>query len=292
MLQRAPWIAAGRAGYGAATLAVVTALLLLAPRPALSAEGVVLGYEGYLGGLHMLTAEVELARNAKRYRMETTANGRGLFGWLVKWRSKAVTEGAITPDGRLRPQWHQRDIAQRGRNAKVIQIEYRDDGVPLVARMRAGAEANFTERTERRGTMDPMSAVAAIIDQMAAGAACAGKFEVFDGKLRYDVAARPQKSSVLNGNKYMMYRGEATRCNLLLTPIDGFEEKRPDNPRERKPAGDDALELSMWFASPGPGMPAVPVMASARTEYGGLRIYLARAEAVAVSEPTLRAEAR
>lgn len=280
-----------RPGWSFATLAVVTALSL-APRPALSAEGVALGYEGYLGGLHMLTAQVELARNDERYRMETTARGRGLFGWLVNWQSKAVTEGLIAADGRLRPQRHQRDIAQRGRNAKIVQIEYRDDGVPLVARMRAGAEANFTERPARRGTTDPMSAVFAIIDQMAAGAVCDGKFEVFDGKLRYDVKARPKKPSVLNGNKYMMYRGDATRCNLLLTPIEGFEEKRPDNPRERKPADDGSLELSMWFASPGANMPAVPVMASAKTDYGGLRIYLARAEAVTVSEPTLRAEAR
>lgn len=278
-----------QAGYGAAMFGV-TAVLLFAPRPALSAEGVVLGYEGYLGGLHMLTAEVELARNAERYRMETTANGRGLFGWLVNWQSKAVTEGAIAADGRLRPEWHQRDIAQRGRNPKIIQIEYRDDGVPLVARMRAGAEANFTERAERRGTMDPMSAVAAIIDQMAAGAACKGTFEVFDGKLRYDVKARPQKPSVLNGNKYMMYRGDATRCNLLLKEIGG-KKKYPDSPRDRKPA-DDSLELSMWFASPGKGMPAVPVMASARTDYGGLRIYLARAESVTVSKPMRRADAR
>jgi len=288
VLRRTSRIVAGRAGYRVATLAVAAALLL-APRPALSAEGVTLGYEGYLGGLHMLTAKVDLARNAERYRMETKAVGRGLFGWLVNWQSTAVTEGAIATDGRLRPQRHQRDISQRGRNAKVIQIEYRDDGVPLVARMRAGAEAKFTERPARRGTMDPMSAVAAIIDQMTAGAVCDGKFEVFDGKLRYDVVAQPKKSSVLEGNKYMMYRGDATRCNLLLTPIDGFDEERADNPRDREPADDGSLELSMWFASPGENMPTVPVMASASTEYGGLRIYLARAETVTPGDPTLSA---
>ncbi len=90
-------------------------LVMIPPRPALSAEAVSLGYEGYLGGLHMLSAEVELVRGEERYRMETTALGRGLVGWLLEWSSKATTEGVITAYGTPSPVRHSRDIAQRGR---------------------------------------------------------------------------------------------------------------------------------------------------------------------------------
>lgn len=276
-------------------LAMVILVILMAisgPRPAASAEGLALGYEGYLGGLHMLTAEVELARNEAAYRMETRARGRGLVGWFFDWSSNAVTEGDVEADGELKPRWHQRDIAQRGRNPKAIQIEYRDDGVPMVARMRVGDEAMFHEAAERRGTMDPMSAVTAIIDQMAGGAACSGNFPVFDGKLRYDVTARMGKPGNLKGNKYMMYRGRAARCELVLEAIDGFEDETEPNPRERGSLGDDTMVLTMWFASPADGLPSVPVLASADTDFGGLRIYLARAETAIVPTEGQRAEAR
>ena len=273
--------------------ALVIVMAIAGPRPAASAEGLALGYEGYLGGLHMLTAEVELARNETAYRMETRANGRGLVGWFFQWTTNAVTEGVVEPDGALRPRWHERDIAQRGRRPKAIQIEYRDDGVPLVARMRVGDEATFTPASERRGTMDPMSAVTAIVDQMAAGTACSGNFPVFDGKLRYDVTASMGDSKRLNGNKYMMYKGEAARCDLVMRAIDGFEEEEhKGSPRERGSPGDDTLTLTMWFASPANGLPSVPVLASADTDYGGLRIYLARAETAEIPTEGQRAEAR
>jgi len=269
------------------------ALTLLGPGPAQAAEGVALGYEGYLGGLHMLTAEVQLVRNAKRYRMETIAEGQGLLGWIFEWRSSALTEGVVTDSGALRPELHERDISQRGRHLKAIRIEYREDGVPLVARMRVGDEAHFAEADERRGTMDPMSAVAAIMDQMTAGKECAGKFAVFDGKWRYDVAARKGEPRTLNGNKYMMFHGDAARCDLVLTPIDGFDDDEAiGSPRDRETPQDDTMALTMWFASPRDGMPAVPVMASATTDYGGLRIYLARAEAADLPTEGQRADAR
>ena len=278
---------------GLVTAVFVILLAISGTRTAASAEGVALGYEGYLGGFHLMTAEVEMARNDKNYRMETNAEGRGLIGWILDWRSRAVTEGVVGEDGNLRPLRHRREMARGGKPAKIMQIEYRDDGVPLVARLREGDEANFAEAQDRKGTVDPMSAVTAIIDQMAAGQACAGRFQVFDGKLRYDVTAKMGEPRRLEGNKYMMYKGSAERCDLVLKAIDGFDDDQPKgNPRERKPAADDTTVLTLWFASPAEGLPSVPVMASADSDYGGLRIYLARAEAAEIPTEGLRAEAR
>ena len=269
----------------------VIVMAVVGPRPAASAEGVALGYEGYLGGLHLMSAEVEMARNEKNYRMETTAEGRGLVGWILDWQSKAVTEGAIGDNGELRPLRHRRDMIRGGKPAKIMQIEYRDDGVPLVARLREGDEAKFAEVEERKGTVDPMSAVSAIVDQMAAGQVCAGNFQVFDGKLRYDATAKMGEPRSLEGNKYMMYKGAAERCDLTLKAIDGFDEDElKGNPREREAPSDDTMVLTMWFASPAEGLPSVPVMASAESDYGGLRIYLARAEAADIPTEGQRAE--
>lgn len=273
------------------TTLVLAAALAAPTRQAAASEGVALGYEGYFGGFHMMTADVQLVRNEERYRMETTAVGKGLVGWMFDWRSHALTEGAIADDGSYRPELHKRDIAQRGRRPKAILIEYRNDGIPFVARMRVGDEARFTERAEKRDTLDPMSAVAAIIDQMTVGARCAGTFKVFDGKLHYSVTAREGQADVLSGNRYMMFEGEAARCDLTLTAIDGFEEKFRGNPREREVVSDESLQLTMWFAAPQDGMPAVPVLASADTSYGGLRVYLSRAETADVPAEGARAEA-
>lgn len=279
----------------AAGVLVAAFLAMILPRPALSAEAVALGYEGYLGGLHLLTAEVEIVRGEERYRMETNAQGRGLVGWLLEWSSKAVTEGVIAADGSPRPLRHSREIAQRGRKAKAITIEYREDGVPLVARMRVGDEARFKPFSERKGTMDPMSAVTAIMDQMAGGAPCEGKYAVFDGKERYDVTARPGKPGTLPGNRYTMFSGAATRCDLVLTPVvDDREKKFTGNPRMRanRPVDDGSMKLTMWFASPVEGVSPVPVLASAKTSFGGLRIYLTSVEKLAVPPQMKRAENR
>lgn len=282
-----------RAALAAGAL-MVAFLAMILPRPAQSAEAVALGYEGYLGGLHLLSAQVEIVRGEERYRMETSARGRGLVGWLLEWSSKAVTEGVIAADGTPRPVRHSREIAQRGRKAKAINIEYRADGVPLVARMRVGDEAKFKPHSERKGTMDPMSAVTAIMDQMAGGAPCEGKYAVFDGKERYDVTARSGKPGTLTGNRYTMFSGAATRCDLVLTPVDDREKKFSGNPRLRanRPVDDGSMKLTMWFASPVDGVSPVPVLASASTAFGGLRIYLTSAEKLAVPPRMQRAENR
>ena len=280
--------------YGSGVALLAALLFALTARPAMSAEAVALGYEGYLGGLHLLSAEVELVSDDSSYRMVTRATGTGLFGWLLAWRSTAVTEGVVNPDGSLRPLRHSREIAQRGRNPKALEIEYREDGVPLVARMRVGDEAKFRPAKKRRNTIDPLSAVTAIIDQMAAGAPCKGAFPVFDGKLRYDVTAKPGEPMQLAGNRYTMFSGQASVCILVLKAIDGFDdEEELGNPRERAAEPDDeTLDLTMWFASPGEGLPTVPVRASADTDYGGLRLYLARAGELVVQPGEKRAEAR
>lgn len=272
----------------------VILLAIAGPRPAASAEGVALGYEGYLGGFHLMTAEVQLARNETGYRMETNAEGRGFLGWLLNWQSKAVTEGVIGADGNLRPLRHRRDMIRGSKPAKIMQIEYRDDGVPLVARMREGGEAKFAEAEDRKGTIDPMSVVSVIVDQMAAGQACVGKFEIFDGSLRYDATAEMGKPEKLKGNRYMMYKGSAERCDLVLKAIDGFDddEDLAGNPRNRESTASDTMVLSLFFAPPAEGLPTVPVMASADSDYGGLRIYLARAETAQIPTEGQRAEAR
>ena len=287
-------LTAGKAEYRISAGVPVTALLLgfalLAPAPAAAASGVTLGYEGYLGGLHMLTAEVELMRNETRYHMQTDAVGRGLLSWFVDFSSTAYTDGVIGPDGVMHPEKHQRTIAQSGRKPKIIDIEYRPDGVPMVARSRAGDDAKYSEEPTRRGTMDPMSAVAAIVDQMAAGTRCQGKFAVFDGKWRYDVEARHGEPAELEGGRYTMFAGLADRCDLILKPIDGFEDEEANTPpRGREGPLDNSMALTMWFAAPGPGLPRVPVIASADTDYGGLRIYLARAEALTPAQLEQRA---
>lgn len=274
-----------------AGLAILVAIPGL--RPAAAAEGVALGYEGYLGGLHMLTLEVELVSSDTNYRMETKTKGRGIVGWLFNWASNAVTEGEVRPDGTLRPRWHERDILRPGKKAKMIQIEYNDDGIPRIARMRVGGEANFREDTKRRGTIDPISAVLAVMDQMTAGTACEGVFPVFDGKERYDATALTGKSKSLKGNKYMMHKGVATRCDLVLKTVE--EKKKPAprrNPHDPQPPKDDTMVLTLWFASPAEGMPSVPVLATADLEWGGVRLYLARAENAIISPEGKRAEAK
>lgn len=275
-------------------MAVFVILLAIAgPRPAASAEGVALGYEGYLGGLHLMSAEVEMARNEKAYRMVTNAEGRGLLGWVLDWRSTAVTEGVVGEDGVLRPLRHRRDMIRGDRPAKIMQIEYRDDGVPLVARLREGGEAKFAEAQTRKGTIDPMSAVTVIVDQMAAGQVCTGKFQVFDGKLRYDATAKMGDPRRLEASSYMMYGGIAERCDLILKAIDGFDDEEvKGSPRERGSPGDDTMVLTLYFAAPAEGLPSVPVLASADSDYGGLRIYLARAETAEIPTDGQRAEAR
>lgn len=275
-------------------IAVFVVLMSVAgPRPAASADGVSLGYEGYLGGFHLMSAEVQIARNDTNYRMVTNAEGRGLVGWIIDWHSKAVTEGVVGRDGSLRPLWHRRDMIRGDRPAKIMQIEYTDDGVPMVARLREGDEAEFAEARDRKGTLDPMSAVSSILDQMAAGQACRGNFPVFDGKLRYDATAQMGETKRLKGNSYMMYRGMAERCDLVLTPIDGFDDDEPKgNPRERGSPDTETMVLTLWFASPAKGLPSVPVLATADSDFGGLRIYLARAETADIPTQGQRVEAR
>ena len=121
----------------------------------------------------------------------------------------------------------------------------------------------------RDGTLDPLSASAALARRLAATGTCTGTVPVFDGLRRYDLRYEDLGTAELAPSRHDSYRGAAHHCRATIEPIAGFL-------RTGEHAGERATEISAWIAPPLEGADPVTVRMDVEGSRGTLHAHLAR----------------
>ena len=120
------------------------------------------------------------------------------------------------------------------------------------------------------GTMDPMSAVTAMVLSNAAGEVCRSRTRIYDGRRRYDALLSPLGERAFEGSAFADFAGEAEGCRLTFERIAGFKE------------GSDRLQgmhADIWLADLGIATGKVPVRLRLETPWGTGFAHLVRARA-------------
>jgi hypothetical protein len=123
----------------------------------------------------------------------------------------------------------------------------------------------------QRGTVDTLTALAALVRQAATTGRCDGRAQVFDGRRRSDFVATTAGTETLAPNRWSNFSGPALRCSFEGRQVAGFW-KEQDREEASKPRGGTA-----WFASPGPGLPIIPVRIEAESAWGTVYVHMTRA---------------
>ncbi len=220
---------------------------------ALTGSGLALDYEIYLGGLHAgsLSVSLKTENGGHNYLMQATTRTRGAIDFFVGFLSKARTSGLIAGNARPSPLRHRTDNIWRG-DKRFVDNTYLRDG-RVKNRHFPSAEADDRDPVPpelQRNTVDPLTASLRLA--IAAGEGCTAIVAVFDGRRRYNLrqSPAPKAQKRISGP---VFKGEARPCRIALERITGFSRRPWYDP------GDDAEEVTMWYAPLIDGLPPVPV---------------------------------
>ena len=253
-------------------LALLMLLVWAGRADARPGQQLTLHYDIYYLAFHIVSIDVASHVEHQGYRTSVALRTAGVLALLAPWESRAVASGTVDGDT-LRPASYQARSEYRERRQR-IDLEYGSGGA-----VRGGADGPLSdgERDEvpadlRDGTVDPVTAGAAIAQRLAATGTCAGVVRVFDGLRRYDLWYEDLGMAELPPSRRDPFAGSARHCRATVHPIAGFL-------RTGDRAGERATELSAWLAPPVPGASPVTLRMDVTGTRGTLHVHLARATA-------------
>jgi len=241
-------------------------------------------YRLYAGGLSVVDVNVNYNLQPASYNVFATASTRGMWASLVPWRNVIKSYGTIAADGRLQPEGARYDDVWREK-ARTQEFTFKPDGHVDVVATPAHKRDGRIEATpeQRRGAIDPLSAVISVITH-GAEQGCQGKIPAYDGRRVYNLVLNNKGAEELRSNRYSMFAGSATRCEVTFEPVAGFPPAGSKSPGfwSAKDNSDKKNPLIIWLAKPAPDLPELPVRIQSSVELGTLVAHIQAVDQVAV----------
>ncbi len=232
-------------------------------------ERVELVYEVFAGGrVARMALEFGVVGNA--YFISTRQSSAGVLGWLWPWHANASVSGRFLAEATVPENYRVRGES-RGKPRSVA-IDFRDGEV---VRVEAVPSNNADEREEvapyqRRGTVDPASAIMTVIRQINEGRMCDARTPVFDGRQRYDIVFEDRGTASLARDNGSIFEGEARVCEFYWVPIAGRLRRAGMPTRD----ADDRRAGRAFLAEFGAGAALAPVRIEFEAWFGTIVGYL------------------
>ena len=217
-------------------------------------------YDVYVGGVHLVAAQIWFEEQGNTYHAIVKANTHGIWGRFFPWHTVLESYGSISGDRFVPQKFFTRDEWEH--KAKMTALDF--DG-------KGGIKANFdppnTDKNreivtpeQQQGALDPVTALLQMLAHIAVEKSCAMPVPVFDGKRRFDITGRDAPAETTEGDDYGVYSGKARVCNAYFKMISG-EWKDGEHARfwqktETEPGREP---FHIWLASPDPRLPEIPV---------------------------------
>lgn len=249
-------------------------LVLWLPRPAGAGEALSLGYDVYLGGLHILAFDMDIALNHSEYSISTAGATKGVVGLFYEWSARFDANGRLGREG-FRPALYDAVTKRKG-ETKSRRLLFGGDGEYSVERGSSGKKKrNNLPPVLPRDTVDPLTAVLEVTHTLVEDGACARTIPVFDGKRRYDLLLKHVGPATVEPSHLSIFKGPAVRCRFTIERISGFKKKRRHYSYWEE-SGESPV--TVWVAPLAAGAPSMPVRFEGDLKLGALIIHLVRAE--------------
>ncbi len=240
------------------------------PVPALS-----LTYAVHVGGVHVLDADAEMALGADGYRAGLKMQTDGFLGRVAQWKTDVRAQGQLS--GPLpRPRQFTAHGSWRDQ-PRLTTVDYTPDGVPTLTLADPEPEKDRepVPADLRLGTVDPVSAIVAVLDQVARKGDCDITIPVYDGRQRYDLIFATQGETVLSASDLSVYAGPATACSVKYKPLAGRWKENRSRDRDREGAKRKDVPVTLYIAPAIAGGPPVPVRLEMESMLGAVKVHLA-----------------
>ena len=250
------------------TLAIMAAFAF--PALAGPAAAVTLHYEAYAAGVNVIDMEADFAVEPTRYHVTLHYKTVGALNLVSHSDQKTTVDGHFAA-GRPVPERFYSSGILRGEN-RLTQIDYAG-GQPSIRQLAPPneKEREVVEPGAQANTVDTLSAMAQLINQVNTTHRCEGTLTTFDGRRLATLSARTSGEQPLERTGRSSYAGPTLRCEFSGRQLGGFKVDEPRADQEKVQQG------TAWFAALTPGGPMVPVRIAFRTKwFGDATMYLAQ----------------
>jgi len=253
-----------------------------------------LGYSVYVGGVHVLDAKAHLGWQETGYRIGLRAATDGFLGRVANWRADVASHGELRPGGLPRPVLY-RSISAFRDEPRNTTVEY-DGRTPRVTVAEPPPEQDREPVPDemKPDTVDPMTAVVAVLQAVEQGRGCDVSVPVYDGRQRYDLIFKPTGREQIAPSNLSVFSGSAEACVIDYEPVAGEwrqDRRRQDRDEQRRSRNQDR-NATVWLAAPRDGDPPVPVRAEIDSPLGTVVMHLSSITEIRVDEraelPTAR----
>lgn len=251
------------------------ALLTLAATPAGAAE-MALTYSLHVGGVHVLDADARLRLGDDGYQAGMRLQTDGLLGQLAAWKTDISAQGDWAAAPLPRPRRFTAQGSWRD-EPRLTTVDYLPDGTPTLtlADPEPEKEREPVPAELRQGTVDPVSAIVAVLDRVAKKGDCDLTVPVYDGRQRYDLVFATAGETVLEASDLSIHAGRALSCTVRYKPLAGrWKQARPQRDRDREGAARKDIPVMLYIAPIAVGGPPVPVRLEMDSPLGAVKLHL------------------
>jgi hypothetical protein len=231
-----------------------------------------LGYEIYLGGLHVGSLDVRIERSAERYQLELDGKARGIVEWVTSFSGRLVASGATGEGGALLPRSYSERVSFRG-DARRVEVGYSDEGGVVDVRADPPPDKDDRDPVPQdllKEAIDPLTGLIDAAQRAMAVGSCDAQIPLFDGRRRLDMQVTDGGVDTLKADGLSRFAGPARRCSFKVTVLAGAKKSQT---RWNRPE-DRGRTHTSWIAEARPGGPVVPVRIEAEGAYGWLVVHL------------------
>ncbi len=234
--------------------------------PARASKPMKLTYAGYMAGLPVFALSTSVTLPAGTvpgngtYNIAANGGTAGNFKLLYPYAANISATGALK-NLKAAPREFRSVSAIMGRQ-EAVTLTYAAGGKvginaePLTRQAQEAAAQGFAN-----GTMDPASALVALVANFARTHQCQGTYKLFDGVRRYDITLAQAGYVDLNPLQQSYYDGAATECRAEPQLINGFSGAAQQSQFYPQSA-------RLWLAPAVAGAPAIPVRIEAKNALG------------------------
>jgi len=240
-------------------------------------QDMVLTYNIYAGGMHALTAQLNMDTTTDNYDVALKAQTKGFIGKLFPWAGDYTTTG-LTQDNKLSPTIHKASSKWK-KKLKQTELEYQANGDFKEKRVKKNGKTTTQSNIKSEltlETVDMLTGILSMLQQTGNTHSCGGSAPVFDGKRRFNITFKDDGIDTIKKSKYSTFSGPALRCIIDVKPVAGFKKKdqkrgwmaiqNHTNKRKKPP--------TIWLAQLEENGPVVPVRMEIRSDYGAVIAHL------------------